>query len=242
MPTTTQSIEEKAVEVFESSIRESVQANLLRTLAMRAMFRNHGFTVVDDSGAEPEERLDNEALKEKILTIISPLRVVTKNDRDTVPMERYPLTGLILDQVPVPPSEEWDALDAMERAAWIKAEQHVWKLIQTKPSDTIQRWVHERLGDGLVVVKTDSEVFLTAEPKYIRSEILLPIADKHEIAAAAMGDLFGAYSAQNPALKASALALLKSSTKRMGEKASASFLLKSAEDGDASNGDAPTGE
>lgn len=229
---TEEGIAAAAAEAFETSKTQSAQQNVLVALAERRIFRKQGLVIVED-GDEPTESVDNGAIRRSIFEIGSTqANVVTKDDRDNLPIHRFALAGQVLDKYPVPTEDEWDELDPMERAGWKKAESHIWRLVNVAPNSPIQRWARDRLPEGTMFVKTDDVFYVTAEPRWQRSEILVPYTDEKEIEAAAMGEFLASYVNLNPALKSGARSLLKATTRRMSEKADAAFLLKVADSGD----------
>lgn len=230
MSAITSSSEAVAISAYEASIRDSAETNVLLKLATRRLFRDHGLVTVAENEDGPIEVLDGDAIKEKMFDTFSVAVVVSKKDRDEVPVHRIALTGAVLDKLPVPPSDEWDALDAITRQAWHEADSYIWKSVQHTYSHKLQRWVRERLGEGMTLVKTADTVFVTAEPKYIRSEIFVPETDKVEIIAAKVGGVLGKFASHNPALRSGAARLLNASTERAGEKATAAFLLANRDD------------
>jgi hypothetical protein len=215
----------RAKEAWEDYIRTATSADAIGKMATRSIFRAHGLVRVEEDVDPPEEKVNNDRIRRLACKTIEPRIVVTKEDREgDVPLHRYELAGSILNRLPIPPSDEWDALDAQMRAAWHKAEQHIWKLVQTKFGDAMQRWVRETLGNGLVLIKTaEDTVFLTAEPKFIRAELFQPLTDKLELQAVAMGSMLGAFAAEYPALRAPAKSLLKSTMKRAGVRAANAY-------------------
>lgn len=224
----TVTVDSRAVTAWEESVMTGEHQKVLVKVAEREMFRTCGFTRSDEG--EPEW-LDTLAVAERVFEIASEAVVVDKDDRDTVPLSKNYVVGRVLHKYPVPPSDEFDALDPIEREAWKQAATTIWKLIQVKPTDRMQKWAADRLDPGTLVIKTDEQtVFVTAEPKYQRSELLQPHADKAILAAAAMGELFAGYARHNKALKAPAQSLLKTTAKSIGEKSSAAFLAKAPED------------
>lgn len=231
MPSSTSStspVDLQAVTAWEASVKSGEQQKVLVKVAERAMFRECGYTRSD--GGEPEW-LDTIAVAERVFEIASEAVVKDKNDRDTVPLSRNLVVGKVLNKYPAPPSDEFDALDAIEREAWKQASATIWKLIQVKPNDRMQRWAAERLDPGMLVIKTDEQtVFVTAEAKYQRAELLQPHADKAILAAAAMGELFAGYARHNKGLKGPAQSLLKTTAKSIDAKSSAAFLAKAPED------------
>jgi hypothetical protein len=221
-------VDSQAVSAWEESIKTGEHQKVLVKIAERRMFRNCGYTCSDESGPE---WLDTLAVSERIFEIVSEAVVKDKDDRETVPLSRNDVVGKVLDQYPAPPSDEFDAMDPIEREGWKQASATIWKLIQVKPQDRLQRWAAERLDSGMLVIKTDEQtVFVTAETKYQRAELLQPHTDKAVLAAAAMGELFAGYARHNNALKAPAQSLLKTTAKSIDAKSSAAFLAKAPED------------
>lgn len=217
---------EAAIAAYEAEVQQSASTSVTEALAMRSLLRKFSFTRIDESVEPAKERVDNEAIKGAIYTILPDHVVTDAADYETAPLHRHKLAGKLLVGHPVPRTDEWDALDAMGRAAWNKAEQHIFKQVGDAYGDTLQRWVRERLGNGLVLVKEGETVFLTAQPKYIRSGIFQPKQDKLEVAAAALGEQYALFGKQCPALKVGAQATLKSGMKRVGEKAQAAYTLR----------------
>ena len=231
----TQEIADEAIHVYESSLKQSATQSTLVRMAERVLFRRHGFTYVDDETHPPIEKLNSEFLARRVFETISEAVVVTKEDRDTVPLTRYKLAGAVLDQFPTPEQDEWEHLDAMERAGWEQAEKTIWKAIQIKPNDRMQRWAREHLPDGTQVVRTKDTVFVTAEPKYLTTGLVLPLRDKFEKDAAAMGEMIGLYSKYTPALRPRAYGQLNQATKNAADKARAAFAINAPDEPDSSD-------
>jgi hypothetical protein len=242
MPTKQTEDQEKAAEAakaWEAAAKKSATKNALESIAERALLRQHGLTSVKDTGEESvEEVVEHGKIRSAIYKIATaPGLIVSKEDRDTLPVERYGVTEQILDQVPSPrPGQEdkWEAQSAMDRRAWFKADVTIWKQIQTGPTTVLQRWVWEavergELPEGATLVKTKDVVFVTAEPKYIRQNLLLPVADSYVLDAEGMGKMFALFGNHNPALRAGAQKLLKATTTEAGKKAAASFVINSNE-------------
>jgi hypothetical protein len=223
-------VDSQAISAWEESVQIGEQQKVLVKIAERRMFRTCGYTRSHEGEVE---WLDTLAVAERVFDIVSEAVVKDKDDRETVPLARNYVVGRVLDQYPAPPSDEFDALDPIEREAWKQASATIWKLIQVKPHDRMQRWAAERLDSGMLVIKTDEQtVFVTAESKYQRAELLQPHADKAVLAAAAMGELFAGYARHNNALKAPAQSLLKATAKSIDAKSGAAFLAKAPEDTD----------
>ena len=102
------------------------------------------FTIVEGD----LEKLDNNRIKREIFKLAPDHRVTTTADRINEPIHRYEEAGGLLSEYPVPPSEEWDALDAMDRQALTLAERHIWKLVDDKYNSVLQRWTREELEGG----------------------------------------------------------------------------------------------
>lgn len=227
-----------AIAAYEESLKQSASTNVTLALAMRELFRECGFTYIDDSGEEPMEKLDNEGIKEGIYKISTRDLVGSAKDREDKPVHRYSLTGGLLTKYPIPPSAEYFAQDALRIAAWTKADQEIWKQVDHKPSATIQRWIRERkLGEGLCLVKSGDYVFVTGEPSIIRAEVLKPLTDKAEVQMISAGEQFGLFEQQCQALKPGNVRALKAANKRMGEKALAAYTLKASAAQNGGNGD-----
>ena len=92
----------------------------------------------------------------------------------------------------------------MDRQALTLAERHIWKLVDDKYNSVLQRWTREELEEGLVLVKAGDEMFVTSEPRFVKSEIWTPITDKAEIAMIAAAEQIALFAKQCPALKSSA--------------------------------------
>jgi hypothetical protein len=222
----TNTAEEAAAEAYEESVRNSASLRVTEDLAMRAMFRRHGFTTVEGD----MEKLDNNKIKQEIFKLLPDHRVTTTADRINEPMHRYEVAGSLLSQYPVPPSEEWDALDAMDRQAWTLAERHIWKLVDDKYNAILQRWTRDELEEGLVLVKAADVMYLTSEPRFIKSEIWTPITDKAEIAMIAAAEQIALFAKQCPALKSSAVPALKKASKQAADKAMAAYTLRAGQE------------
>jgi len=237
MATTASPSLEAAAAAYETEVRSSAERNAIEALAVRSLFRAHGFTYIDDSDGSPGvEKLDNDALKEAIFEIAPDHRVSTKNDRSSEPIHRHVLTSEILKGHPIPPphgdSDKWDGLGALERAAWKKAEGHIWKLIDDKFGGTLQRWTRERLDDDLVLVKADDYLFVTDEPKYVEHEIWRRFTDKAELQWIAAAEQMAMFGKQLPALKPRARPALKKATNQGADKAMAALTLRAEENGE----------
>lgn len=242
MPSSTKTADQEkaaeAVKAWETSVKQNATKSVQEKIAERQLLRQHGFTSVKDTGdGSVEEVVEHGQIKAAIFKVVIEAGiVVSKEERDALPVERHSLTGQILDQVPTPRQEdEWEALTPMDRRAWVLAEQAIWKQVQSGPTAILQRWVWEavergELPEGTTLVKTKDVVFLTAEPKYIKQNILLPISDAYVLDAEAMGTTFALFGKHNHALKPGARKLLGSATKTAGEKAAAAFVLGSADD------------
>jgi hypothetical protein len=228
--------EEEAIAAYEDAVRGSADVNVSEALAMRRLFRAHGFTYVDDSEGSPVEKLDNDAIKGSIFVIAPDHRVSTRDDRSSEPIHRHVLAGEILKGHPVPPphgdSDAWDALGALERATWKKAEGHIWKLIDDKFGGTLQRWMRERLDEELVLVKAGDYLFVTDEPKYVEAEIWRRYTDKAEIQMIAAAEQMALFGRQLPALKRRAVPALNKATKQATDKAMAAYTLRAQENGE----------
>jgi hypothetical protein len=240
MATKTKAPSDEAIAAYEEAVKSSHRVSVTETLAVRALFRKYEYTYVDGAnGNSPVEKVDNDGIKKGIFDIAGEHIVgASKEDRITIPIHRYEVTGKLLADEPVPPPhgdpDQWDAQDALTRAVWHKAEQHCWKLIDHKFNGTLQRWVRDsdELDDGLVLVKAGDYLFLTAEPKYIEADVFAPMTDKAVIAMVSAGEQFGLFTRQNPALKARARSALKKATKQAGDKALAAYTLRAEENGE----------
>ena len=240
MATKTKVPSDEAIAAYEEAVKSSHRVSVTETLAVRALFRKYEYTYVDGAnGNSPVEKVDNDLIKQDIFAVAREHIVgPAKGERLTVPIHRYLVTAALLKEEPVPPPhgepDEWDAQDVLARAAWHKAEQHCWKLVDHKFNATLQRWVREsdELEDGLVLVKAGDYMYLTAEAKYIEADVFTPMTDKAVLAMVGAGEQFGLFTRQNPALKARARAALKKATKQAGEKAQAAYTLRAEENGE----------
>lgn len=227
------SLEEEAAALYENEVRSSADVNVSEALAVRRLFRKYGFTYVDDSESSAVEKLDNDALKEAIFEIAPDHRVSTRDDRSSEPIHRHTLAGEILTGHPIPPphgdSDAWDALGALDRAAWKKAEGHIWKLIDDKFGGTLQRWTRERLDEELVLVKAGDYLFVTDEPKFVEAEIWRRYTDKAEIQMIAAAEQMALFGKQLPALKPRAVPALNKAGKQTADKAMAAYTLRAQE-------------
>lgn len=227
---------EEAVTAYEEAVRSSADVNVSEALAMRRLFRAHGFTYADDSESPPVEKVDNDAIKGSIFEIAPDHRVSSPDDRSSEPIHRHVLAGEILKGHPIPPphgdSDAWDALDALERAAWKKAESHIWKQIDDKFGATLQRWTRDRLDEELVLVKAGEYLFVTDDPKYVEAEIWRRYTDKAEIQMIAAAEQMALFGRQLPALRRRAVPALKKATKQVGDKAMAAYTLRAEENGE----------
>ena len=238
MATKTKTPTAEAIAAYEEAVKSSHSVSVTQTLAVRELFRKYEFTYVDgDNTNSPVEKVDNDAIKRAIFEI-APDHLVgpAKEDRTNNPVHRYLVTGDLLKNEPVPPpfgdAEAWDAQDALTRAVWHKAEQHIWKLVDHKFSGTLQRWVRDELEEDLVLVKAGDYLFLTDEAKYVEAEIIRPMTDKAEIALVGASEQLGLFTRQLPALKGRARSALKKATKQAGDKALAAYTLRAEANGE----------
>jgi hypothetical protein len=233
MATSTHTGPEEAISAYEEAVRSSAAGSVAETLALRRLFRTHGFTYVDDSEDPSVEKLDNEAIKDAIFAIVPDHRVSSADDRSSKPIHRHVLAGEILKGHPVPPpdgdSDAWDALGAVDRASWKKAESHIWKLIDDKFNGTMQRWMRERLGEELVLVKAGDYLYVTDQAKYVEADIWRRYTDKAEIQLVAAAEQMALFGKQLPALKPRGVPALNKATKRGSDKAMAAYTLLAQE-------------
>jgi hypothetical protein len=204
-------------------------SNVAVDLAARSIFRERGFVQVDTSRDPAVETLDLERIRDSIFEIVPNHLVTTKDERNTEPIHRYALAAKLIPGRSAPPpygdSDAWDAESAERRAAWYKAEQQIWKLIDDKPNAALQRMVREELEDDLVLVKAGDYVFVTGEPRFVQAEIYRRVTDKVELQFVAAAEQMALLERQLPGLKGKAVPALNSASKRMGEKAQAAYLL-----------------
>jgi hypothetical protein len=236
MATTVDTALQEAIAAYEDALRSSADVNVSEALAVRRLFRAHGFTYVDESESLPVEKLDNDAIKGSIFEIAPNHRVSSREDRSTEPIHRHVLAGEILKDHPIPPphgdSDAWDALDALKRATWKKAESHIWKLIDDKFGGTLQRWMRERLDEELVLVKADDYLFVTDQAKFVETEIWRRYTDKAEIQMIAAAEQMALFGRQLPALKRRAVPALNKAAKQSADKAMAAYTLRAQENGE----------
>jgi hypothetical protein len=235
MATGIKAVTEEAIAAYEESVRDKASSNVTLDLATRSIFREHGFVRVDTSKDPAVEVLDNDKIKDSIFEIAPDHVVVTKDDRNSEPIHRYALASKIILGRPAPPpygdSDAWDAESALRRAAWYKAEQHIWKLIDDKYNAALQRMVREELEEELILVKTGDYVFLTSDPRFVQAEIYRRLTDRVELGLVAAAEQMALFEKQMPALKGKAVPALTSASKRMGDKAHAAYTLLADENG-----------
>jgi len=234
---------QEAQSAFEELIRATATSGTQEKLTERTLFREQGYTYIDDPEGEPMERLDGEGVKETIWALTSSNAiVVTDDDQDLLPIQRKVLASQVLDKHPAYGTDEWYAQDELWRQSWLKAEQQVWKFVEDKYAATLQRWTRERLGNGHVFIKADDAVYITAATKFIKQEILLKEQDKLEKLARVIGEQYALFGTQHPALQTSAVSSIKAVTTRAGKKALAAYTLKAKNGGDPTNSGDPAND
>jgi hypothetical protein len=232
-------IEAAGIAAYEKSIKEHSVSDTQEKLSMRRIFRKQeGFTVTPPEDLEPMERLDTEAIKEKIFALVSEEAIVsTAAEQEELPIQRKKLTSRLLDRWPSYGSDEWYSLDELEREGWELAERQIWKLLDHKYGATLQRWTRERLGEGHVFIRTKDSVFITAETKVIKYQILQKETDKAEKLMRTIGEQYGLFGRQHPALQPGAVSSLKALNARAGKKMLAAYTLKAENGSNDAEGD-----
>jgi hypothetical protein len=222
-----------AQEAYEASVRSAGRVGADQKINVRSVFRDHGLvTLVEDSKNGVMERADFDSIRERLIGDVLPETVVkTKDDRTALPTTPNKLAAVLFHKMPSPDDEDaWNGLSAEEREAWLGARGEAWKCFGDDPDSTFWQRVAEEFPE-LMLVKTKDEAYLTAEVKFITKDSINPRTDAITLSARKMGDRFGLYAAQVPALERTVRSQTKKALAAAGDLADSAIRSHTARTG-----------
>lgn len=224
------SISDEVIAATEKRIRSSQSAKAEVDIAKMAMFRDAGYTQVDAKGVETPA-YDN--LRDLIEEAAVKARAEDRAERLSSCISRNRLMALLFPDLPEYDSEEWYDLSLLERSAWTKVAQSIWRLIDARAMGKMQRRI-AKLEDGLVLVKTQVGedgvpcIYVTTSPKLIAEDVFRPLEDQVALAAENSATEITTFAKRNPALAAPGKKALKRSM-RSAQVSIDRILLKAGE-------------
>lgn len=233
----------EGIERYEQSVAQKSNVGVVLSIALRNLLREHDLTKVIEQADGPLEIEDPEAIEDALFAAFSSAKVVSKKDHDTEPVHKYDITHSVLHQYPKPYDSDggWDDLDPLTRQAILAAVAFFWRKATSQQQQygaKFQRRVRKELGKDYVLVRMGDSLYVTSEPRFVKTEVFQPPMDKAEVSTIKAAEMIGKFSKGNPALSKVGKQVVKASANRIGTKAVAAFMLTNGNENDAAdNGD-----